>query len=157
MKIENLVGVIVFVFVSVFSLEAGVIPGRWEKLDSQPSGTPILVTLRSGERMNGALKSSGPLDLTLTDQTGAERILPKSEVRKIVSAKRIVRDRVIRGSLIGAAIGGLAVLPLAAIIENETGRRDATLAVLGYAGIGAGVGAAIDWVIKEREVFYRAR
>ena len=157
MKIENLVGVIVFVFVSVFSLEAGVIPGRWEKLDSQPSGTLILVTLRSGERMDSALKSSGPLDLTLTDQTGAERILPKSEVRKIVSAKRIVRDRVIRGSLIRAAIGGLAVLPLAAIIENETGRRDATLAVLGYAGIGAGVGAAIDWVIKEREVFYRAR
>ena len=156
MKVANLIGVMLLVFLSVNSLQAGVIPGRWEKLDDQPSGTRMLVTLNSGERMDCTLKSSGPSDLTITDQAGAERILPKSGVREIVSSQRIVRDSVIRGSLIGAAIGALAVLPLAAIIENETGRRDATLAVLGYAGIGAGVGAAVDWVVKEREILYRS-
>ena len=155
MKIENLTGVMLLVFLSIFSLQAGVIPGRWEKLDGQPSGTRMLVDLNSGERMDCVLKSSGPLGLTLTDQTGAERIFPKSEIRKIVSASRVVRDNVLKGTLIGAIAGGLAALPLAAIIVNETGQKKATLAVLGYAGIGAGIGGAVDWVIKEREVLYR--
>ncbi len=155
MKVKNLIGVLVLLVLSVISLQAGVIPGRWEKLDGQPSATRMLVTLNSGERMDCALKSSGALDLTVTDQTGTERILPKSEVRKIVSVSRVVRDNVLKGTLIGALVGGLAVLPLAAIITNETGQREATLAVLGYAGIGAGIGAAVDWVIKEREVLYR--
>ncbi len=82
MKVKNLIGVMVLVLLSLVSLQAGVIPGRWEKLDGQPSGTRMLVTLNSGERMDCALSSSGALDLTVTDQTGTERVLPKSEVRK---------------------------------------------------------------------------
>ncbi len=155
MKVKNLIGVMVLVLLSLVSLQAGVIPGRWEKLDGQPSGTRMLVTLNSGERMDCALSSSGALDLTVTDQTGTERVLPKSEVRKIVSATREVRDNVMKGTLIGAIVGGLAVLPFAAIIENETGQRDAMMTVVGYAGIGAGIGAAVDWAIKEKEVLYR--
>ena len=151
MKVKNLIGVMVLVLLSLVSLQAGVIPGRWEKLDGQPSGTRMLVTLNSGERMDCALSSSGALDLTVTDQTGTERVLPKSEVRKIVSATREVRDNVMKGTLIGAIVGGLAVLPFAAIIENETGQRDAMMTVVGYAGIGAGIGAAVDWAIdRER-------
>jgi len=153
MKVKNLIGVMVL---SMILLQAVVIPGRWEKLDGQPPGTRMLVTLNSGARVDCALKSSGPLDLTLTDQTGAERILPKSEIRKIVSVGRVVRDNVLKGTFIGAAIGALTVLPIATIIKNETGQREATLAVPGYAGIGAGIGAAADWVMKEREVLFRA-
>ncbi len=32
-------------------LNAQVIPGRWEKVDSLPSGQQIVITLKSGDRM----------------------------------------------------------------------------------------------------------
>ena len=62
------------------SLDAGVIPGRWEKLDSQPKATQIIVALKSGDRMECGFRSSGPDHLTVIDQSGNQRSVPKSEV-----------------------------------------------------------------------------
>ena len=156
MKAQNLPNVPLFLLLSISSLQAGVVPGRWEKLDSQGSGTQLIIILDSGDRMGCNFKSSSSGDLTVIDQTGIERILPKSGVRKIVSARRRVNDRVIRGGLIGAAVGALAILPFAVIFRDGGGGKEVALDVLPFAGIGAGVGTALDLAIKEREVLYTA-
>ena len=156
MKARNLFSVTTFLLLSISSLQAGVVPGRWEKLDSQGSGTQLSITFNSGDRMGCDFKSSSSSDLTVRDPTGIERILPKSGVRKIVSARRRVNDRVIRGGLIGAAVGALAILPLAVILRDGGGGKEVVFDVLPFAGIGAGVGTALDLAIKEREVLYTA-
>ena len=156
MKARNLLSVTTSLLLSISLLQAGVVPGRWEKLDSQASGTQLIITLNSGDRIGCDFKSSSPSDLTFTDQGGIQRILPKSGVRKIVSARRRVNDSAIRGGLIGAAIGALAILPLAVLLRDGGGGKEVALDVLPFAGIGAGVGTALDLAIKEREVLYAA-
>ena len=49
---------------------ASVIPGRWEKVDALTPGFEIVVTLKSGDRLEGAFKVSGPDFLELVTPTG---------------------------------------------------------------------------------------
>ena len=44
------ISVITLAALATTSLHAGVIPGRWQKLDRQPQGKGIIVTLKTGER-----------------------------------------------------------------------------------------------------------
>ena len=48
-----------FILISSGLLNAQVVPGRWEKLDSQPTGKQIIVNLKAGDRLECALKESG--------------------------------------------------------------------------------------------------
>ena len=104
MKTQSFISVITLVVLLITSLQAGVVPGRWEKLDSQPPGKQIIVTLKIGDRMECTFKSSGPDDLTVTDPSGTERKVPKSEVQTIVSAEK-TGDSLLNGLLIGLGIG----------------------------------------------------
>ena len=49
-------------------------------------------------------RSSGPYDLTVIDQRGSERRVPKSEGQKIVSAEKI-KDGLGNGAAVGAGVG----------------------------------------------------
>ncbi len=98
------ISVMAVVVLVTTSLHAGVIPGRWEKLDNQPPGKQIIVTLESGDRMECGLRSSGPEDLTVIDESGKELSVPKSEVQKIVSAEKI-KDGLGNGVAMGAGVG----------------------------------------------------
>ena len=117
MKTRGLISVLSLLLLVTTSLQAGVVPGRWEKLDAQPVGTRILVTLDGGDRLECDFKGSGTDAVTVIDQSGVERTLPKSAIRKILSARRRVNDSVIRGGLIGAAVAVLAILPFAVILS----------------------------------------
>ncbi len=65
------------------SLQAGVIPGCWEKLDAQSRGTRIIVTLQNGERLEGSFLGSGCNELILVTGVGNEVKLAKSDVQEI--------------------------------------------------------------------------
>ena len=153
MKTQSFISVITLLLLVTTSLQAGVIPGRWEKLDSQPPGKQIIVTLKTGDRMEWDFKSSGPDDLTVTDPGGTERRVAKSEVQKILSAeKTFLGDSLLNGTLIGAAVcGTLFLIPL--IFSSGDADVGAGGAWIGFC---AGMGAGIDALHKGTEVLYQA-
>ena len=59
MTARSSLSVVILVVLVTTSLQAGVVPGRWEKLDAQPVGTSIIVTLEGGDHMECDLKGSG--------------------------------------------------------------------------------------------------
>ena len=141
------------------SPQAGVVPGRWEKIDRLPSGQQIIVTLNSLDRIEGKFKNSGPDSLTLTDPSGVEKKVAKSEVRKIVSGAR-VKDSLNDGALIGMGVGlGVALALLAAAASGDDSEVLTSAkwgAPLLGIGAGLGVGIAIDASQKRAEVLYQS-
>ena len=145
-------------FVLTTSLQAQVIPGRWEKLDSQPVGKQIIVTLKAGDRMECAFKESGADDLTVITSTGSELTIAKSEVREIESQERI-KDSLNNGALIGMGIGLGVVVALLAVAASGEGEVLASAkwgVPLLDIGAGLGVGMAIDASQQRTEVLYQA-
>lgn len=155
MKI-NVAAVLVFVALMPPPLEAGVIPGVWTKAELIPEGYPIVVRLRSGEKVRGSFRRVSTDEITLQDETDTERTIPKSHVVKITSAHKTENDSLAQGAIIGAVVGALASIPLALYASSESGPGGAASAVLFCTGIGAGVGVATDAVIKGPELFYQA-
>ena len=156
MKTQSFTGVITLLLLVTTSLQAGVIPGRWEKLDAQPVGTPIIVTLEGGDRMKCDFKSSGADAVTVTDESGVERKLPKSAIDKILSADKKVVDNVLDGTLIFAGVLAAPTAILGRSIIGEESREAYVNTVLMMAAIGAGIGAGIDLAYKSHEVLYKA-
>jgi len=147
-----------FILISSGLLNAQVVPGRWEKLDSQPTGKQIIVNLKAGDRLEGALKESGADDLTVITSTGRELNIAKSEVREIESQEKI-KDSLLNGALIGAGVGlGIALAGLAAAAsgEGEVLSSAKVFAPLLGVGAGLGVGMAIDASQQRTEVLYQA-
>ena len=150
--------VVLILFVLTSSLQAQVIPGRWEKLDSQPVGKQIIVTLKAGDRLECAFKESGADDLTVITSTGSELTIAKSEVREIESQERI-KDSLNNGALIGMGIGLGVVVALLAVAASGEGEVLASAkwgAPLLGIGAGLGVGMAIDASQQRTEVLYQA-
>jgi hypothetical protein len=77
-------------------------PAPWQTVDAWPSGEQILITLKTGERIEGAFKHSNAEDLVLTTRTGSERKVLKVEIRQVNGEKK---DTSVDGLLLGAAIG----------------------------------------------------
>ena len=155
MKTQSFVSVITLLLVLTTSLQAGVIPGRWEKLDSQPPGKEIIVTLNSGDRMEYTFKSSGPDDLTVTDPSGIERRVPKSEVQTIVSAEKTA-DSLLNGLLIGLGIGAASgTLAIGCTDDPECVANVRIVLVPVGAAIGALTGALIDRSISKSQLIYQ--
>jgi hypothetical protein len=97
---------------------AGLIPGSWEKVEGLRLGSPLVVMLKTGARLRGALKALTVGDLSLTDATGKEFIIARSEVGTIVAQ---VRDELANGALIGAGVGLSAALTVLAIVGSQDG------------------------------------
>jgi len=97
---------------------AGLIPGSWEKVEGLRLGSPLVVVLKTGARLRGALKALTVGDLSLTDATGKEFIIARSEVGTIVAQ---VRDDLANGALIGAGVGFSAALTVLAIVGSQDG------------------------------------
>lgn len=142
---------LLLVLVSQVGLMAAVVPGRWEKVDSQPPSTGLMLILKSGERINCFFKSSDPETLTVVDPVAGERRIPKSEVRKVESIQ-VVPDSVVNGILIGFGIGAGGYLaihaPLADLQEHDFP------AALAIGGIGALIGLLADKAVERPTVLY---
>jgi hypothetical protein len=138
-------------------LHAQVIPGRWDKVDILEPGTAIIVTLQAGERLVCSFKSSGPDNLTLTDDQGSERRLPKSEIKKIVSADKYhdtTVDGTASGAVIGTGVGALLGILHAVSTDKKSGIAPITLA---GTGLGALFGYGADKSRQDNRVLYLAR
>jgi len=74
------------------SIQASVVPGRWEKLESLPPGRELEVRLNSKERLEGQLLEVEVEELVLNREEDGELRLPKSQIVKVTSRDRIARD-----------------------------------------------------------------
>ncbi len=137
--------------VSVSAVQAGVVPGRWEKVLAEKPGTEMIITLASGDQIRGAYQELGDQELLVTVE-GASRALPKSGIAKITTAERRTGP-LWNGPVIGAAIGGGIPLIASAGLEHRDGIE--VVALFG-ALIGAGIGLGIDAAYQTRITLYKA-
>ncbi len=135
--------------------QAEVIPGRWEKVSALEMASPIVVELKSGDRIKGQFRGLSVSDLDLLSPSGWA-VIPKSDIRTITSPSK---DGLGDGAKIGAGIGaGIVVgaVGIAAMAQNKGDAASAPMLMLilggGAAGIGAGLGMIADAVIKTEDI-----
>ncbi len=132
---------------------AGVVPGRWEKVQGEMPGTEVIITLTAGDEIRGSYREIGKDELFVT-VNGTQRALPKSGIAKIMTAERRT-DPLGNGAVIGLAIAGsFAAIGLAA--SGLGGDPKAWVGVPLWAAIGAGVGVGIDSIVRSRIMLYKA-
>ena len=143
------------------TLQADVIPGRWEIVDSLEPGTPITVRLKEGDRIERSLKTVDTDALELIDSSGQVRTVPKSAVDKILGPAK-EKDSNLNGTLWGLAIGGAGGTVVGAATSKRASNEGASAGAwtAGFGLIGAGIGALTgylgDSVHKSRPVIYHA-
>jgi hypothetical protein len=124
---------------------AAVIPGDWEHVAAQQLRSPLIVFLKSGDRVDGRFKALEPAVLALIDSNGGEVAVARSDVASIKG--RGARDAVTNGALIGAGIGVGAALAILAMAGSGDGyvlpsaKWGAPLLLSGAGGI---VGSLVD-------------
>jgi hypothetical protein len=166
MKAIRTVSLFMMVLLAASSVQAGVIPDRWEKIEALSSGAPLIVKLRGGERLECIFNTIGSDEISFLESSGRERRLPRSAILRIETAA-VMHDRLRNGILLGAIIGVAGGLSGIAIYANAMTNgpvywgEDGALYLLGAAlvggGIGAATGAIVDAAVKHHQVLYQAR
>lgn len=136
----------------------GLIPESRQKVEALQLGAALVVTLKTGERLEGAFKAVGPSVLALTDRAGTEFSVPMSQVDRIVAPG--TRDGLTNGVAIGACIGFGAALAILAAVGSQDGYVLPSAKVgapVLLSGVGGLVGAFVDRAHKSEQVLYRAR
>ncbi len=133
--------------------EAGVVPGKWEKVGVQPAGTQLLVTLRSGQEIHCVLRSLTEESLTVVDPVAGVMELSKMSVSRVSSWEKR-SDGNSNGLLIGAGVGTLLGALSAGEVEVAGGNGAASIA--SSAGLCALIGYLVDKAHKKPELLYAA-
>jgi hypothetical protein len=154
--------VLVIVALVSSSLQAAVIPGRWEKVVGLPRDTHIVMFLRSADQIEGTYQGLRNGDLLVHDLSGSEVRIPQSAVEKVTSAKPVA-DSLWNGPFIGLGIGAGTGAVLGATLYREEGfptifSRGETAAMTSVVGaaIGLTIGLVTDVLNKSPEVLYVA-
>jgi hypothetical protein len=135
---------------------AGVIPGRWEKVDSLKNGYDIIVVLKSGDRIFADFRGSDAESLLIKPSGESERRILKADVRQIES-DGIKQDGALNGAVLGAAAGaGLGALLGAVAGEDEYRDAKAWAGLVFGAAIGFGVGYGVDSSSGKPVLLYQA-
>jgi hypothetical protein len=144
------------VSVLTFEIQAGVIPGRWEKVETIPRGLPIVVILTGGDRMEGTFQRADHRSVQIETSRGVALSFPKDGISLIRSQDKFDNDGLANGVIIGAVAGAGASIPLflIAVDDNATGAGLIEMAFV--TGTGMAIGMGIDALIKAPAVFYRA-
>jgi outer membrane lipoprotein SlyB len=133
------------------SANAVVVPGRWEKVESLPRGTTVIVHLSSGDRLQGALSKLNEEEILLS-VAGDEVRLPKSGVTMIHRAQK-VQGSGWKEMAIGAGIGVL--------VGGIVGRTCSGVNARGIAPVWGSLGAVAGFIVgravKKTEVLYVTR
>ena len=125
----------------------------WEVVLAVPVRAPLLVELRTGDRIRGWFRSADQQTLVVVEGSGQIRSVPRVEILRVLLIRGSYAKR---GALIGLPIGAATSVILC-------GEKDCDLNPLGgllfgamFGGIGAGVGALIGRAFPKREVIYEA-
>ena len=138
-------------------LNAQVIPGRWEKVDSLPPGQQIIVTLKAGDRMECAFKGADSTKLTVT-RGGSELAIPKADVATIVQQKPRSKKQSLIGAAVGAGAGAGGVAAFICSVDCIWDKDEIGIVIL-FSLIGAGAGAIVGYYTTDKppdEVLYQA-
>jgi hypothetical protein len=139
------------------NLMAGVVPGRWEKMEKEGVGSRITVTLSSGDVIAGAFKSMTEDGLVIFGADGTEQLLRKADVTKIITAD-VRGDSLSNGALIGFLSVGVPLVILGGVEGARHGDTGILVASgLLWGGIGALAGIGIDALIKGQITLYEAK
>ena len=133
---------------------AGIIPGSWDRVQRLQLGSPLVVTLKSGVRLEGAFNSLAQGELALTDRAGQPLTIASSEISRIVTQ---VDDTLTNGALTGGGIGlaaALAVLAAAGSGEGYVLPSAKWGAPLLLSGVGIVVGMLVDRAHKGQDLIY---
>ena len=152
---NKIIASVLTAFCVVGCVWSGVVPGKWDKLIAQSPGTGIIVTLTSGEQIEGTYQELGGDSLLMT-VAGAPRNIPKSGIAKITTAEP-QSDSIWNGGLIGAAAGGIAAaVAVGTYNANEGENNYLWIAVPLCAGAGLAVGIGVDSAFQGRVTLYEA-
>ena len=156
-------------------LQGGTIPGRWEKVEALAVQQPIVVSLKSGERIEGLFRGVTSEHILLAMAAENELKIARSNVQRI-SRREEDGDSNLNGTLLGLAaglaLGGVAVgteshasfvstpgQQPAAVgrvhVESGGTRSNPALIVAGAGALGAIIGLLIDSSEKDAESRYQ--
>lgn len=127
-------------------------PGGWTCLEPLRPGLPLVITLKSGDRVEGAFSDLRAGILLLTDPVGGEFSVPRSEVRIVAVT---ASDDLSNGVLIGAGIGLGAALAILTGLGSGDGYvlPSAKVGVpLLLSSVGGVIGALIDRARKREHL-----
>jgi hypothetical protein len=136
------------------TLRAGVVPGRWEKVAAENLGAKFIVTMLSGERIDGYFRGMSEDHLKLTMLDGQERAVRKTEVAKIITGDRRMGS-LTNGFLIGLGIGAGIPAIAAASMHDDADASAAIVIILGGL-IGGAIGVGIDAAVQGHITLYQA-
>jgi hypothetical protein len=117
-------------------------------------GSPLVVTLKSGVRLEGAFNSLAQGELALTDRAGQPLTIASSDTSRIVTQ---VDDTLTNGALTGGGIGLAAALALLAAAGSGEGYVLPSAkwgAPLLLSGVGIVVGMLVDRAHKGQDLIY---
>ena len=148
--------VMVLILVGMLSVpaQAQVIPGRWEKIEALMGEPPIIVNLKSGDRLEGQFGGLSASGIFLRTRS-AQAAIPRVEIQQITTRQHDRRwNTTLIGAGIGAGIGGIV------IARRPPASDPIALVATGAVAIGAGIGALVaytaDALIMEEVVLYQA-
>jgi hypothetical protein len=154
------IGAVGIILLASSILNAGVIPGRWEKVAAENKGTNLIITLKGGERIEGFFKSLTADAIVVEPPGVGDRTIPRTAVAKIITADKRSGDLTngtVIGAVVGASIVGVPLIIVAA--SGEMHGSDAggvILLLLLSTGIGALAGLGIDAAVKGQVTLYEA-
>ncbi len=139
-----------FIIISSSLLNAQVIPGRWEKVDSLPTTSQLMITLKSGNEANYIFNSSDSANLAVQSESGVELVIPKADVAKVVQLKPPSNRAAWIGAGVGAAAGALPIVIAFCSAEGCRGEGNIVAATVTVSGLAALVGYSIGKAVADR-------
>ena len=126
----------------------------WEVVLAVPVRAPLLVELRTGDRIRGWFRSADQQTLVVVEGSGQIRSVPRVEILRVLLIRGSYAKR---GALIGLGIGVGALATHLARLRYPYDEGAAHLLVASmFGGIGTAVGALIGRAFPRGEVIYEA-
>ena len=138
------VAFLILVCLIALPLQAGVIPGRWEKVSTLPVASPITVELKNGDLVKGDYEALSASQLELVTDS-ANAAIPKENVKTVTTQPK---DDLLNGAFIGAGVGAGLMGALSMKPEFDFNARGHLYFTAIGAAIGLGIGALTDAVQK---------
>ena len=154
MILKKVVPVLAIVLMVTTSVQAMVVPGRWEKVAAEKPGSNIIVSMVYGDVMHCSFISLSDDSIIVSTLDGVKREYSKADVARITTADKR-QDSLVNGALIGAASVGIpAGILIAGAVDAPSEKVAVPIAI--FTGIGAGIGLLVDAGIKDYVTLYEA-